>query len=197
MGTTETELRQEIAQQRARMGETLDQIGERISPERIVERRKNAMRAKWSNAKVAVMGSPDYDESGAHSLRSRAGEAGSTVTDSARSAAERAQQAPEEFSQKVEGNPIAAGLIAFGAGLLAATLFPPSQTEKDITRQVQPAFDGAKEHAREVAQDVASEARDKGREAFEDVKASGSEATQQVKERVSQSKEETERSVRE
>lgn len=197
MGTTETELRQEIAQQRARMGETLDQIGERISPERIIERRKDAMRARWNSTREAVMGSPDYDEGGARSLRARAGEAGSTVTDTARSAAERAQQAPEELTQQVAGNPLAAGLIAFGAGLLAATLFPPSRTEKDIAGQIQPAFDGAKEYAREVAEDVASEAREQGRQAFEDVKASGSEATRQVKEQVAESTEETQRSVRE
>lgn len=197
MGTTETELRKEIAQQRARMGETLDQIGERISPERIVERRKDAMRARWNSTRESVMGSPDYDESGARSVRARAGDAGSTVTDAARSAAERAQQAPEELTHKVAGNPLAAGLIAFGTGLLAATLFPPSRTEKDIAGQMQPVFNGAKEYAREVGQDVASEAREQGRQAFEDVKASGSEATQQVKDQVAQSKEETERSVRE
>ena len=46
---------------------------------------------------------------------------------------------------KAEGNPIAVGLIAFGAGLLAASLIPASEREKDmaegVKEQAQPLVD--------------------------------------------------------
>ena len=62
MGTTEGELRLDAQHQRERMGDTLEAIGDRLSPERIVERRKAAVGQRFRTMKEAVMGSPDYDE---------------------------------------------------------------------------------------------------------------------------------------
>ena len=64
MGATEDELRRDAQHHREQMGDTLEAIGDRLSPERIVERRKAAVGQRLRSVKEAVMGSPDYDEHG-------------------------------------------------------------------------------------------------------------------------------------
>ena len=69
MGTTEDQLRHEAEMQRGRMGDTLEAIGDRLSPERMVERRKAAVSQTFRNMKESVMGSPGYQEPATERLR--------------------------------------------------------------------------------------------------------------------------------
>ena len=55
MGQSATELKQEIAQTRQNLGETLDAIGDRVSPGRMVERRKNRMARGFQNVRDRVI----------------------------------------------------------------------------------------------------------------------------------------------
>ena len=85
---------------------------------------------------------------------------------------------------KAEGNPIAVGLIAFGAGLLAASLIPASQREKEmaegVKEQAQPLVDNLKDAAgeagrnlKEPAQNAATAVKDAATDAADTVKARG------------------------
>ena len=56
MGTTEDQLRHEAEMQRERMGDTLEAIGDRLSQERMVERRKAAVSQTFRSMKESVMG---------------------------------------------------------------------------------------------------------------------------------------------
>ncbi|MFB0840543.1 hypothetical protein ACETK3_21425, partial [Arthrobacter sp. E44] len=47
--------------------------------------------------------------------------------------------APDQVKAKTAGNPLAAGLIAFGAGLLVSSLIPPSQKEREAADQLKTA----------------------------------------------------------
>ena len=46
-------------------------------------------------------------------------------------AGEAIADAPRQVAAKTQGNPLAAGLIAFGAGLLVSSLIPPSEKERE------------------------------------------------------------------
>jgi hypothetical protein len=46
MGQSPEELKQDIESTRADLGETLDAIGDRVSPGRVIERRKNRTRQR-------------------------------------------------------------------------------------------------------------------------------------------------------
>lgn len=70
---------------------------------------------------------------------------------------------------------MAAGLIAFGGGLLLGSLLPETSAEHDIARRVEPAVSGAM-----------SEAREAGREVMEDVKGDAEDAMDQVKDKASE-----------
>ena len=59
MGQSTYELRRDIEQTRADLGETLDAIGDRVSPGRMIERRKNRMTSGIRSFKDRVMGTAE------------------------------------------------------------------------------------------------------------------------------------------
>jgi hypothetical protein len=193
VGATETELKREADEQRARMGETLEAIGDRLSPPRMVERRKAAVGQTFRNAKERVMGSPSYQEPG-QSLTSRAGDAVSSAGDTLQSAAQKVQHAPEALADQARGNPIAAGIVAFGAGLLMATAFPKSSTEQRLVGEAQPQLQRAAEELKGAGRDIASDARDEAMRATEAVKSAGSDAASTVKDQARTSAEQVRQS---
>ena len=56
----------------------------------------------------------------------------STASDALNSAGERIGDVPQTVQRKTQGNPIAAGLIAFGAGWLVSSLLPPTRKEQEF-----------------------------------------------------------------
>ena len=170
MGTTEAELKREAETQRSRMGDTLDAIGDRLSPERMVERRKAAIGQRLSHAKEAVMGSPHYLEP----VTQR-------VKDSASGTVDAVKHAPEAVSEQTRGNPIAAGLVAFGAGMLFATVLPKTEVEKRVAREAQPMLDSAMHEAKEAGRELAQDVKDKTTDAADEVKSSAEQATERVR----------------
>ena len=100
MGATEDQLRHEAEMQRERMGDTLEAIGDRLSPERMVERRKAAVGKTFRNMKESVMGSPGYQEPATERLRAQAGDVRDTATSAVQNAAEHVQQAPQALADQ-------------------------------------------------------------------------------------------------
>jgi hypothetical protein len=133
MSQSPEEIRADIERTRGRLGTDVDAVAEKVSPSNIVHRQTDKVKDTFSRAKDKVMGSAD----------DTLGSARSTVhdtADSARSAAHDAghavQEAPHTIARKTEGNPLAAGLIAFGAGLLVSSLFPATRAEQRAAERV-------------------------------------------------------------
>ena len=80
------------------------------------------------------------------------GNAASTVGDVVTSA-------PQAIQTQTQGNPLAAGLVAFGVGALAGTLLPTTRREEQAVAQVQPALESAAGELAEGAQTVAAPPR--------------------------------------
>lgn len=135
-------------------------------PSRIIERRRNRMRSGMTSLRDRVMGAP-------HHLQSTMAESGSSVQHEASQLAHRAEA-------KTEGNPFAAGLIAFGAGMLAAALLPPSDTERQVADKVKTAAEPLKEPLSQAAHQIAEDAKTHGTDAVHAVKAAGNEASDQL-----------------
>ena len=190
MGTSAEELRIDIARTRGNLSETLDAMGDRVSPRRMVERRTGRVRGRIDAVRTAVMGSPD--QAGVTDRMSGvAGDAMSSVSDAGSAVVQRAQEAPEMAQRQVRGNPLAAGLIAFGGGLLVATLVPTSEPERraasTVGGEMQPVIGHAKEAVREVAGTVqehakqaAAEVTDHARDAAQEVQQQATEHSKQV-----------------
>jgi hypothetical protein len=191
VGTTEDELRRDAQHQRERMGDTLEAIGDRLSPERIVERRKAAVGRRLRRAKETVMGSPDYDEFDrtGNGLRGRAEGMASSASDALQSASQQVQQAPQAIAAQARGNPLAAGLVAFGVGALLATAFPKTRTEQQLVQEARPQLDSAAEELKNVGRAVASDAKERTTSAAAEVKAAGESAAESVRDQARESSE--------
>jgi hypothetical protein len=75
VGESAAELRRDIERTREHMGETIDAIGDRVVPSRIIERRRNRMRAGYWAARDAVMGRSSDAMSSAGAQATHAGSA--------------------------------------------------------------------------------------------------------------------------
>lgn len=169
MGKTAAELRTEIEEQRAHLSRDLEAIGDRVSPGRMVERRTSAVRERARNLRRTVMGTT-------HDMQARAGDAATH----AREAAGEISSVPEVVKGRTEGNPLAAGLVAFGLGLLAATLIPSTERERAVGRKVQPQLEHAARRAGETGRHLSEELAPMAQEAGTHVREAASEAARRV-----------------
>ena len=163
MGQSTEELTSQIEGTRQRMASDLDTLQDRVSPSAIVERRKQAVRGGLSSMKDKVMGS----------AQSATGSVTSSMSDTGSSVASTAQE-------RFQGAPLAAGVVAFGAGLVLASLLPASRFEAEAAHRVV-------ETAKEQGQPLIDEARSAGEEVVDNVKQSAAESVQQVKESAQES----------
>jgi ElaB/YqjD/DUF883 family membrane-anchored ribosome-binding protein len=170
MGQSTEELTRQIAGTREDLAQNLDALGDRVSPHAIMERRKSAARQKMHRARSRVMGTM---QSAQQSASDSAGSMADTVSSTAGGAMKTAE---EQF----EGAPLAAGLIAFGAGMLVSALLPPSEVETQAARQV---VDLAKDKGEPALEEMKQSAREVG----ENLKESATEATQQIKQSATES----------
>jgi gas vesicle protein len=182
VGETPEELRVRAEVQRAELSRDLEAIGDRISPGRMLERRRASIRQRVHRAREAVMGTADSTtdqvRSGVEQARARVGEAVAGTGD-------RISDTPDAIRRRTEGNPLAAGLIAFGAGLLVASVIPSSKREERAARRIQPQLAQVADEVRGSVKEVADELRPAAQEAVHEVKESAKEAAESVKENAS------------
>jgi ElaB/YqjD/DUF883 family membrane-anchored ribosome-binding protein len=180
-------IRRDIDRTRGDREDTIDAINDRVNPRRIRDRRTNRMRRYWSSVRESVMGSSGYDRS---SFRDRTPDVGGRVDQVREATSARADQArqalsdtPETVQRQTRGNPLTAGMIAFGVGTLIGSALPDSDAERRAVRRATDHVDveGAKQRLSEHAHEVQSGVQDKAREAAEDLKGSARDAAQDVK----------------
>jgi ElaB/YqjD/DUF883 family membrane-anchored ribosome-binding protein len=86
--------------------------------------------------------------------------------------------------RRAQGNPLAAGLIAFGAGWLATSLIKSSRYERQLLEQAQDRLgerlEPMAEQAKQVTTNVADNLRAPAQQAFDSVTSTASEAASTV-----------------
>jgi gas vesicle protein len=182
MSTDPDQIRSEIDQTQRELSADVDALTEKISPPRIVERRVQRTRDAMTNVKDKIMGSTSdaYQTAGSatsgvtDSVSARASAARDTAADAASSAVDTVRSAPETVRRRAQGNPLAAGLIAFGAGMLLSSLIPASDPEQQVATHVK---DFATEQGRPVAQQLGQA----GQEAAQDLKESAQQRAESVR----------------
>ncbi|MGD9531397.1 MAG: DUF3618 domain-containing protein [Pseudonocardia sp.] len=175
-------IRREIERTQRRLGGDVDALTEKVTPSRIMERRVGRVRNRVAGWRDAVMGSDAGDNpSGARGLASQASgrldDVTSTVSDTASDAASRVadttRDLPDAARRQTRGNPLAAGLIAFGAGWLVSSLLPATRQEQELAGQV-------KDKAVEAGQPLVEQAQEKAKELGENLREPAQEAVQSV-----------------
>jgi gas vesicle protein len=195
------QIRDNIERTQANLSADVDALTDKVSPPRIVERRVQRTRYAMNSFKDRIMGTTsnassslgdtagsavgsvkdtagsvkDTAGSAKDSLAGTAASARDTIADKASSVADAASSAPQQVRRQAQGNPLAAGLIAFGAGMLLSSLLPASEPEQHVAEQV-------KELATEKGKPIAQQLGQAGQEAAQELKESAQEKAQAVKE---------------
>jgi len=182
MSSNPDEIRRDIERTRRELSSDVDALTEKVSPTKVMERRVERARGAVSSVKEKVMGSAT-DTKGA--AGAGLGTAQDNVSSVASSVADTASAAPQMARQKAQGNPLAAGVIAFGAGWLLSSLLPASEKERQAATAVK---DKASEHSdkltaplTEAAQQATENLREPAQQAAESIKSTATDAASTVK----------------
>jgi hypothetical protein len=193
-------IRRDIEATRADLSRDVDALTEKVSPARVVERRVDRAKSAVGSVKEKVMGTQSNpNDSGA------LGTASDKASSVASSVGDAATAAPSVARQKAQGNPMAAGVIAFGAGWLISSLLPATEKEKQaastvkdkasehsdtLTAPLKEAAGNAKENLQGPAQDAVASMKDKATDAASTVKDEATSAKDDVAGSAKQAKDE-------
>ena len=180
-------IRRDIEATRADLSRDVDALTEKVSPARVVERRVDRAKRAVGSVKERVMGSEsDPRDNGA------LGTATDKASSVASSVGDAATGAPSAARQKTKGNPMAAGLIAFGAGWLISSLLPATEKEKQAAATVK---DKASEHSdtltaplKEAAGSAKENLQGPAQDAVASVKGTAADAASTVKDEAAAAK---------
>ncbi|TQJ58611.1 uncharacterized protein DUF3618 [Arthrobacter sp. SLBN-83] len=189
-------IRADIEATRARLGTNVDAVADKVTPSNIVHRQTDKVRDAVTGVKEKIMGAADtattkvhdtastgagHTTNAMHSAGDSLHQAGDTVSAKLSDAGQAVSAAPDQVKAKTAGNPLAAGLIAFGAGLLVSSLIPPSQKEREAADQLKTAAQPLAAQVTDAAKTVAQDLKEPAQEAMENVKATATDAAQNVK----------------
>jgi len=204
-GTARTqEIRQDIERRRGDLGETLEALGDRMSPKKVAGRAKADVAEKLDEARARV--NPGrLVRIGLDRAKSALGGDGERrpLPAPARPAASRRSPAARGQHDGSATGPLVAGAVAFGGGLAVASLLPSSPRERQLAGEVrqriepvkrqavdagrsvlhelQPAAQGRADAVRQRAADAAEELKRRAEQATEDVTAEGRQAGRRVR----------------
>jgi hypothetical protein len=169
------QIRSNIEQTQQNLGADVNALAAKVSPSQIVDRRVQQTRTAVTSIKDKIMGTTaETTSSMSGTAASAASSAKDTLSATVSSAADMASAAPEQARQRTRGNPLAAGLIAFGAGWLLSSLLPATAPEQQVAAEVK---DLAMEKGRPVAQELGQA----GQEAVQQLRESAQQRAQSVK----------------
>lgn len=171
------EIRAEIERTRAELSHNVDELTDTANPKHIANRQVDKMKDAVVGVKDKIMGAEDPTNRGA--LQDGASTVGDAVSGT-----------PEQINVKTKGNPLAAGLVAFGIGLLISSLIPPSKKEQQALSDLGPSIEPLKSEATAAAKEMAENLREPAQEAVESVRAQAGESAQHVKDEGGSAKDE-------
>jgi uncharacterized protein YjbJ (UPF0337 family) len=202
-------LRQDIENTRASLTRDVDLLAEKTSPTKVAQRR-------WSSIKEKVMGTSEHarhaagdtassavgtvqDKMGTvqDTVQDKASRAGDVASEKAHDAADAVRSAPQAVVSQTQGNPLAAGIIAFGVGMLAATLIPVTDAERragqelkdrsgDLTDKVKDVASDLKDDVSGSVQEAAGRVQDTARDAAQTTKQQAVSSAQDAKQQTQQ-----------
>jgi hypothetical protein len=185
------EIRADIEWTRATLSDDVDDLAESVKPKSVAQRQVDKVKDAAGSLKDRVMGSDEDDYSGStvgdkayaakDAVADKAYAARDTMSEKASDAADAVRGAPTTLKRKAQGNPLAAGVIAFGLGMLVSSLIPSSERERQAVSQLQENLEPVKEKATEVARDMGEGLKPAAQVAAESVKTTAQEGVESVK----------------
>ncbi len=181
MGQDPREVREEIEETRARMGETVDAIGYKAD---VKSRARDAVSERTERARSSVAEVTSKVTGRASEVRDRAPSAG------------QAKQGAQRAAGVAQENPLGLALGSVAVGFLAGMLIPSTRVEhekvgpvadqvKDAAKETgQEALERGRQVAQEAAQAATETAKESGQEQAEQLRGTAQERAQQAGERA-------------
>ena len=165
----------DIEATRTNLTRDIDELTDKVSPSRVLDRRKEAAKGRMGSLRDKVMGSAT---NAGGSLSGTASSATGSISDTATGAF-------NGLESRTQGNPLAAGVVAFGAGMLISALIPASEKEAQAAQKLtqvakdqgQPLIDEAKS----VGQDMATDLKESAADSAQQVQATAQDSVEAVK----------------
>ncbi|WP_104173771.1 DUF3618 domain-containing protein [Arthrobacter sp. Y81] len=171
-------IRADIEATRARLGTNVDAVADKVTPSHIVQRQTDKVKDAVFGVKEKVMGAAEHTTDRVHSAaQAGTGSAGAHLSDAGAAIGD----APHQVKARTQGNPLAAGLIAFSAGMLLSSLIPASEKEREAAEALKVKAEPLTTELTEAAKDIAEGLKAPAQDAMENVKATAAEATDHVK----------------
>jgi hypothetical protein len=165
MAQSTEEVRRDIESTRQELSRDVGALSEKVSPGRIVQRRVEGTKGRLSSLKDKVMGG------GSSGTSASSGSIGGTDY----SLSEKVSDMPEMMRRQTDGNPLAAGLVAFAGGWLISSLLPATRAEEHAAQAVQ-------EKSSELAEPVKQQLTEAAGEMKDNLQDSAQQSVQSVKE---------------
>ena len=163
MSDSPDEIRADIERTRRELGSDVDALADKVSPSKIVDRQVDKIRGAFGSVRERVMGATD--------------DAGSSLADAGTAAGD----VKDRAVSKAQGSPLAVGLIAFGAGLVLASLIPASSKEKNLAATVKDQAQPLADEASDVAKQIGEPLKEPAQESVAAVKDSAQDSVAAVK----------------
>ena len=171
------QIRREIESTRGDLSANVNALAESVEPGNVTRRQVDKVMGGAADLKDKVMGAADDATSST----------GSTVGNAAGSVKDAAGAAPTAVRRGTRGNPVAAGLIAFGLGWLVASLIPASSAEQQAATALKDKAQPLTEEITQAVKDVASNLQEPLQQAAAEVKSTATDAAATVKDEASSS----------
>lgn len=177
------------------LSQNVNALSDRVNPRRAAQHQVDRARGTWQKLRENVMGSASHarDASmhardvGQARLSGASSSAGDRVQDMAHTAGDRVQgmshaasDRAHDMGHRAQGHPLAAGLVAFGLGVLASSLLPASEPERRAAGQL-------KNKASEHSGDLKQQAMGAARQAQDNLREPAQQAAESVRSKASQS----------
>lgn len=174
MSDNPDQIRADIDRTRHELSRDVDALAEKVDPSKVVDRQTDKVRDKVRGFQESIMGSPDDSNT--------LDDAKAYAQDAKDRAGEMVQGAPAQVKQRTRGNPLAAGLIALGAGWLVGSMMPSSKPEQDAAAALKDKAEPLVEEAKSAAQEMGENLKPQAQEAAQTLQETGRSSVQNVQE---------------
>jgi hypothetical protein len=151
-----------IEERRQRIGHTVDEIENRVIPSRVAARTTDRVSDRIGDWRDRIMGSNDGENTFAE-------------------AGQRMSETPQMIRRKAQGNPMAAGLIAFGGGLLVGSMLPETKAEHRAVERMEPVIREAEPELREAGRQVVEDVKDVAKETAQELRDSAADSAERIR----------------
>lgn len=175
------QLAMQVDQTREALNTDVNRLSDRVSPARAVNSRTDKIKSSAASIKDRLMGAAQDAKPG-DMAKDKLGSVQDATNSAAGKLSGAAGNAPSALREQTTGNPVAAGLIAFGVGWLLSSLVPVTSAEQHAAKKLEENADVLVEPLKQSAQEVAGNLKEPLQNSADSLRQTATEAVDRTTE---------------